>query len=351
MRVLLVGDYPPPAGGISTHVQQLHRLLQSRGLESRVLDIGKGSAREPGVTPAHKFAVYVTRLAGHAAKGDLIHLHTSGNNRKAWAVAGSCAWMLPRLGPRVLTVHSGLMPPAVREDRQLRLVAQLAARSFDALVAVSPAIEEALRGLGVAARRIHVHPAFIASAVVPGKPPAALKRARERRKTLIAMAHHPSPVYGRALMFEALKVLQTRLPGAGLCLFGPGTSDPAFQAAARAAGVESLLEPLGELDHGQVLAVLEACDLFVRPTLADGDSISVREALALGLPTVASDAAQRPPNVTTYRSGDREDLVNAILAAACQGRSKRSGSQASQENQDTGDAMVRLYQQLTHGKG
>jgi glycogen(starch) synthase len=349
MTILLVGDYPPPAGGISTHVQQLHRLLQSRGWSSAVLDIGKGATRMPGVIPAGRPLSFATRLTEHALKGSLIHLHTSGNNPKAWAVAASCGWVPPRRGPRVLTVHSGLMPTAVRTDRTLRFTARAAVRGFDALVAVSQAVAEALEELGADASRIEIHPAFIASAVIPGAPPSGFAQMRARRKTLIAMAHHPSPVYGRTVMFEALKELAGRLPGVGLCLFGPGTDDPAFEAAARSAGVEELLEPAGELEHGQVLAILEQADLFVRPTLADGDSISVREALALGVPTVASDAATRPSKVTTFRSGDREDLVRAIVAAA---QKKRDGRASTRSDlPDTGEAMVRLYRRLTHEKG
>ena len=38
MRILLVGDYPPPPGGIAIHVRQLHRMLHESGCEVRVLD-------------------------------------------------------------------------------------------------------------------------------------------------------------------------------------------------------------------------------------------------------------------------------------------------------------------------
>ena len=52
--------------------------------------------------------------------------------------------------------------------------------------------------------QITVHPAFLASQVEAGTPPSGFDAVRARRFPLVAMAHHPSKIYGRALMFEAL---------------------------------------------------------------------------------------------------------------------------------------------------
>ena len=42
MKVLLVGDYPPPYGGIAIQIQHLARELPQAGVECRVLNIGQG---------------------------------------------------------------------------------------------------------------------------------------------------------------------------------------------------------------------------------------------------------------------------------------------------------------------
>src|SRR5260370_41975385 len=51
-KVLLVGDYPPPNGGVATHVDELFRAVRARGGQCEVLDIGKGQLPADGVTPA-----------------------------------------------------------------------------------------------------------------------------------------------------------------------------------------------------------------------------------------------------------------------------------------------------------
>ena len=80
-----------------------------------------------------------------------------------------------------------------------------------------------------------MHPAFCSSQVVGGVPTPAVEHALRRRTPLIAYAHHPSPVYGRALLFDALKRLQKRHPYVGLAVVGQGTHDEAFWRDARPA--------------------------------------------------------------------------------------------------------------------
>jgi len=60
--------------------------------------------------------------------------------------------------------------------------------------------------------------------------------------------------------------------------------------------------------------VLKLCDLFVRPSSTDGDAVSVREALWLGIPTIASDAVPRPAGVVVFQNRDANDLASKILA-------------------------------------
>jgi glycosyltransferase involved in cell wall biosynthesis len=50
-------------------------------------------------------------------------------------------------------------------------------------------------------------------------------------------------------------------------------------------------------------------DIFLRPTRSDGDANSIREALYLGVPVIASDCVERPDQVLTFRTGDIPSYV------------------------------------------
>jgi glycosyltransferase involved in cell wall biosynthesis len=70
-------------------------------------------------------------------------------------------------------------------------------------------------------------------------------------------------------------------------------------------------------------------DLFVRPTRADGDSISVREALGLGVRVLASDVGQRPPGVVRFSVGDPASLAAGARAALAGPRPDDAGADVS----------------------
>lgn len=336
MKVLLIGDYPPPHGGVAVHVEQLHNFFQSRGIESQVLDIGKGGRLVPSVLPVRSPAKLLAQLARYAARGFTFHLHTSGNNPKAWALVAAVA-QLP--APKVVTLHSGLVPKFLAASSWRQRFANLALRRFDRVIAVSEAVRDAVVLCGTSPAKVEVYPAFCASQVVPGAAPAGFDAVRARRSPLLAVQHHPSPVYGRDLMFAALSGLSRRYPDVGLAVFGSGTHDAAFAQAARAHKVERLIENFGELDHSAALAVIRWSDAFIRPTTADGDSISVREALTLGVPCVASDVCARPQGTATFHAGDADDLVEQVTQVLVRGVHPV-------QSPDAGPKVLELYEQI-----
>lgn len=313
LKVLLVGDYPPPLGGIAVHVQQLHDFLRRVGVDAKVLDIGKGGRPVPDVVPVRTPRSLSLQLARHVRAGYLVHLHTSGNNATSWTVAAGVGAMTRAMGGRsIITLHSGLLPGFLAESFTRRVLARTALVSFNELVAVSAAVKSGLLEAGVSEERVEVHPAFLASEVHPGSVPEQFEAGRKQFTTLLSYAHHPSLVYGRALMFSALQRLAYRGLDVGLAAFGPGVDSSAFTEDARTLGVEHRIVRLGELPHDACLAVIRDSDVFVRPTTADGDAISIREALSLGVRCVASDVSVRPEGVRIFRGGDVEGLVKAV---------------------------------------
>jgi glycosyltransferase involved in cell wall biosynthesis len=341
MRVLLVGDYPPPHGGVAVHVQQLHRFLRGRDIEAKVLDIGKGGRPAPDVIPVRTVTRLGLRLAGFLSAGWTVHVHTSGNNPRSWLLAATAGVPGPR-APRVITLHSGLLPDYLAGSPARRALARAALAGYSRVVAVSAAVRDALVGCGVPAEKVLVHPAFCASQVRPGPVPAAVEGARARRRPLLAMAHHPSPVYGRMQMFRALRLLAEEWPDVGLAVFGPGTRSREFARDVREARVARYLEDLGELEHAEALALLSRSDAFIRPTTHDGDSISVREALALGVPCVASDVCARPEGTFLFHSGQAGDLALRVRQALAEGPSRVLMP-------DAGPVMLRLYGEQAEG--
>ncbi|HEY6100058.1 MAG TPA: glycosyltransferase, partial [Anaeromyxobacter sp.] len=286
LRVALVGDWPPPHGGLSVHVAALARHLAAGGADVRVLDIGRGDHMGRGVRRARGARRYALALADVAAEGRLVHVHTNGANPKSWLVALAGGRARRATTPRgVLTIHSGLCPAWLAASARRRGLAAWACAGYARVVAVSEQIAAALAGAGVPSRRIAVLPPFSPAMLAVGEPPAALAAFRAARRPLFAAALAPGRTYGADVLRAAFAAVRARAPGAGLVAFGPGTE---------ALAGEGLLA-LGDVPHGAALAVIAAADVLVRPTRADGDAVSVREALALGTAVVATETGHRPP--------------------------------------------------------
>ena len=56
----------------------------------------------------------------------------------------------------------------------------------------------------------------------------------------------------------------------------------------------------GNVEHPVVLHLIRDARLLLRTTLFDGDAISVREALFLGTPVIATDNKMRPDGRNTH---------------------------------------------------
>ncbi len=300
-RVLLVGDHPPPNGGVATHVEELFHAVRARGATCEVLDIGKGQLPAQGVIPAGSVPRFSSLLVSRAVLGYRIHLHTNGANPKSWMLAQACAAAGRLSGGALITLHSGLGPAWLLETPARRAMAKVVLAQFARVIAVSVPIRDALAGCGL--REVEVLPAFSRAFVRPGRPPEGLAALRAAASPLYCAMVTPRPEYGLDTLLRAFARAREKLPGAALALYGPGSE----------AVLQESVTAFGELHREQALAVMAACDVFVRPTLADGDSVSVREALALGRSVVATSVGHRPPEVRLVPPGDEAALAEALV--------------------------------------
>jgi len=340
-KVLIVGDFPPPYGGVAVHVEVLRLAVRSRGGECTVLDIGKGQLPADGVVPAAGYASFTARLGAFALRGYRIHVHTSGANPKSWALAAICAaaGKLARVPP-LITFHSGLAPGWLAADPVRARIAGAVCNAFGTVIVVSEILREALLTCGVAPRRLEVVPAFSHSFVQPGAPPPGFRELREQAAPLYCAMLAPGPVYGAEVLLRAFAEVHQHNPRARLALYGPSTLEMDLSYAGAGAGA---VRAYGELHRSAALALIAASDVFVRPTLADGDSVSVREAVALGRVVVATSVGARPPQVRLAPPGDAAALARALLEAAGTTPVLQLARAADEPDDDCVDRLLELY--------
>ncbi|MBI4611288.1 MAG: glycosyltransferase family 4 protein [Candidatus Rokubacteria bacterium] len=128
---------------------------------------------------------------------------------------------------------------------------------------------------------------------------------------LIGSVGRLEPVKGHIHLLEAFVRLAPRFPALSLALVGDGELTAALRSLAQRWGVADRVLFLGWRDDPSVL--LHAFDLFVLPSLNEGMGRALVEAMAAGLPIVASRTGGIPD---ILGDGEAGLLVEAGSAAA-----------------------------------
>jgi glycosyltransferase involved in cell wall biosynthesis len=162
------------------------------------------------------------------------------------------------------------------------------------VVANSRAAAERLRFEGVRADRI----VLIPNGIDPSIFPAREYSPRPRRIAMVACLREEKRI--DVLVTAARRILE-RYPDAEFLIAGDGSCREQLVTQARETGVFERFQFLGHCDD--VPAVLARADVFVLPSGSDAFPNSIIEAMASGLPVVASAVGGIPELVADNRTG------------------------------------------------
>src|SRR5579862_454585 len=108
MRVLLLGPFPPPHGGVQTNLVAIRNHLRSQGHGAPVINITRYRRANTDEVFYPEDALQTVRLLW-SIPADIVHLHLGGNLApRLLALCWVCS-CLPRR-KTVLTFHSGGYP-------------------------------------------------------------------------------------------------------------------------------------------------------------------------------------------------------------------------------------------------
>lgn len=195
----------------------------------------------------------------------------------------------------VLSAHgSDILKPADRWAGRLPSFL----READAVTVVSRNMADRVLSYGVDPRKVHVIPNGVdCDYWSPACPPDRIEKGTGPVKRLVAVGRL-EPVKGFDLAIAALARLQAREPGARLCLIGAGREEPRLRALAADHGVADKVEFAGFLDRDRIRRRLREADAFVLSSRSEGMPLALLEAMACGLPALATRVGGVPEVVT-----------------------------------------------------
>lgn len=298
MKVLQLSKfYPPDHGGIEAVARDLSAGLVGRGVEVAVLCANKVPVQ---VDEQDALGVHITRAASYGmwqstsmAPGlvramqrrrltaDIVHVHMPD------PLAALAVWVARPTARVVLHWHSDVVRQRIARVPYGVLERWLLQRA-DAVIATSPAYADSSLPLRPWRAKLAVIP--IGAPTPNPAPPEAVAAVRKRhggRRIVFGL--------GRMTYYKGWEVLIAAardLPADVAVVVGGGGPDlPAYQALAAAAGLGERLQFVGSLSAASVEAYFAAATVFCMASTvrAEAYGVAVLEAMARGLPVVATD--------------------------------------------------------------
>ncbi|MCK5604519.1 glycosyltransferase family 4 protein [Candidatus Pacearchaeota archaeon] len=320
MKIMLVGPYPPPYGGISVHIKRLKYYLVKKGHQCFVCNYGDISN----------------------ANGDDIFSITS--IKKIWKKKGNFFWETKRVNPEIIHIHhcgSGFF----LEMRLIFLWKIMGKRIFITFHGgslpkfISKAGRKDLMGLKLlvkmAEKIIHVNEKQRKALL------DIIGRTKQNKLNIVSPFLPPINDDKQRIEFssEVMKFYETKKEI--ITIIGGWRSYHKFECAVETlllllndycdVAMVFLLSSGGDIEYkkmildlikrakiGNNILILEdvknvaiylkKSNIFMRTSSIDGNSVSILEALWFGISVIASDAVKRPEGVILFKDGEAKDL-------------------------------------------
>jgi glycosyltransferase involved in cell wall biosynthesis len=300
----MAGPPRDAVGGMATVANQILDLdFQGRFRIEYVPNTTSSGSAEPRIAKVMRHRRQLQRLrdAIRAVGAPIVHLHTCSG----FSFFRSAADMLTaqRSGARVILHMHGAAFDEFYSDSNA-VVRQLIARSLaraDAVVALSRQWGDQLRAMAPLARVHVIENAVALPPRLPRQPGATGSEA-----VRFALLARMDIWKGVDDLLSACKRLRDDGVAFEVTLAGPaGTAgdERTLSATIAALGLAGVVHYVGPVQGEEKVRLLSASDVYVQPSHHEGMPISLLEALAFGLPVVATRVGAVPEVVTDGREG------------------------------------------------
>lgn len=316
-------------------------MLLKAGIDSCVVDYAGGGAtsfegviRFSGSNWAR--LLKLARLAMRERGGTIVHMHVSAMRR--FRLVAPILLLLFRHQHRVVTIHSGSFVRSVCGAFMRRYIRWLLSR-FDRIIVVAFEQKNFLLDLGIEPRCVQVIPAFLPEhgRSEIGQAMAAQLPAGKR---IILTSGYLTPLYNYDVLLDCVERLPANAYHAVFVFYND--VDSAYEERLlKRIGLLANVTVIRDLTPPEFLEVLRRADIYVRATFADGDSVAIREAIALGAKVFASAVVARPAECDLFEPNDPQGLMALFRADMSEG----AGASTPMSTPDYFGALVCVYRE------
>jgi glycosyltransferase involved in cell wall biosynthesis len=310
-RVLIVGPLPPPLGGVQLVIDLQLRSSLAREFELHVVDTSKRQLRWAVENPTWKTPLYFVRdlsrlirtLVRVRPDAVLVHAASSLSFLRDWVFM-----VTARLaGAKVICHYHGTLHAwfPSGETRSGRAIGRLLMSAAHRVIVLGPTYQ---RAMGEAWKRDDLvwAPNMADVALfrdLSGGTPAPWLAPGERAVLFVGRLSAPKGIYD---LFDAIPRVIERHPEARFVLVGVAENDamePVIRAEAERRGIAPRITFLGALEGPPKAAAFVTSQIFVVPSWTEGFPLVIPEAMAAGLPVIATTVGAIPDFVRDGEDG------------------------------------------------
>lgn len=344
MRVIQLGPFPPPHGGVQTNLVAIRDHLRRTGHSAGVIHLSRHRKTDADEVYYPKTAFETVQVLLREP-ADILHLHIGGLlSNRLLALMAFCIAMPGRKS--VLTFHSGgFCSSPEGQAITPHSLASFLFRRLDAIIAVNQQIADFfLTQCAVPKERVHLISPHASVRAEASLLPEMQTFFDTHDPTLLSVGLL-EPEYDLPVQIETLGYIRERHPNAGLVMIGSGSLEADLRALIAKQSYAEHLLLAGDTPHASTLRAIQDCRMLLRTTHYDGDALSVREALDMGTPVIATDNSMRPSDcILIPRPPSREPLQEQIeVLLASPALRTRTPTDPGTSNLD---AVLALYEKL-----
>jgi glycosyltransferase involved in cell wall biosynthesis len=352
-KIVLLGPYPPPYGGVSIYISTLFEFLKNRGVH--LWTYGDREISGPNVhylKDKRRDLIPLILAEGRGARvADCTHFLVE------YPSALVPLWVILKRLLRfewIKIVQDGSLPSRYKDFNFLRrALFRLSVRSVDEFIAVNEELERWLRHeIGVKQKIALVMSLFPvpyrdAETHVPADTQAALEPFRRRAKRVCSIGVFIRE-YGFAHVAEAVERLRLETnEDIGLVLLdGDFAKDDEYRA--EVLRNRDWIVVLKNVAHSLVFQILKQSDVFVRGFGLESYGLSRVEAIWCGLPVVATRAGETR-GMLLYDFGDVEELVAQLKRALSGEQAGKTMEWAARYQEEAGENLRAISEKLGIG--
>lgn len=313
-KLLIIGPAPQNVGGVSMHIRRLSDAIADK---ADIDYIDEGRKRWPGIFNLRSLNLF--EYSKKMARADIVHIHSVPFVLRLFNMTMARLFFKKP----IVTIHFN--PTVQTHPKMKRAALTLASK----VIAVNNTGYEFLKKGHKADKYFHM-PAFLPPAM--DKEPAldpetqtAINNIKAKGgKIAVSNAWHlvdrgGEELYGFDLCIEALKQLKKENENIYIIFVvaEPEGCLEMWQRLSARVREDDVADRMVVIGHPvSFVKLAEQADMVIRATKADGDALTVREALWLGKPCIASDAIERPEGTVVFKSRDAGALATALKRAS-----------------------------------